>query len=146
MRHADLARFARLGVIASVQPQHAIDDRDLVNRLWAQQTSIGYPLASLRDAGVTLRFGSDAPVAALDPWQAISAAVSRTDDDREAWRPEERLSIDDALAASVRSALRPGDVADLVVVGADPLTATGPQLRVMPVETTVLAGRVTHTA
>lgn len=146
VRHADLARFARLGVIASVQPQHAIDDRDLVNRLWAQQTSIGYPLASLRDAGVTLRFGSDAPVAALDPWQAISAAVSRTDDDREAWRPEERLSIDDALAASVRSALRPGDVADLVVVGADPLTATGQQLRVMPVETTVLAGRVTHTA
>lgn len=146
VRHADLARFARLGVIASVQPQHALDDRDLVNRLWAQQTSIGYPLASLRDAGVTLRFGSDAPVAALDPWHAISAAVSRTDDDREPWRPEERLGIQDALAASVRSALRPGDVADIVLVGADPLTATGRQLRDMPVEATVLAGRVTYSA
>lgn len=146
VRHADLARFARLGVIASVQPQHALDDRDLVNRLWAQQTAIGYPLASLRDAGVLMRFGSDAPVAPLDPWQAISAAVTRTDDDREPWRPEERLSIDEALAASVRSSLRPGDVADIVVVGADPRTATGQQLRHMPVRTTVLGGRLTHTS
>ena len=82
VRHADLARFARLGVAASVQPQHALDDRDLVARHWAEQTAISYPLASLRNAGAELRFGSDAPVADLDPWQAISAAVSRTDDDR----------------------------------------------------------------
>ena len=81
VRHADLARFGRLGIIASVQPQHALDDRDLVGRHWAGQTSIGYPLGALRDAGVELRFGSDAPVAPLDPWQAIAAAVTRTDDD-----------------------------------------------------------------
>ncbi len=146
VRHADLARFARLGAIASVQPQHALDDRDLVSRLWGDQTSIGYPLASLRDAGVEIRFGSDAPVAPLDPWQAIAAAVSRTDDEREPWHPEERLRIDDALAASIRSSLRPGEVADIVVCGADPQTATGEQLRAMPVEATVLAGRITHTS
>ena len=144
VRHADLARFARLGVIASVQPQHALDDRDLVSRLWGEQTSIGYPLASLRDAGVEIRFGSDAPVAPLDPWQAIAAAVARTDDEREPWHPEERLSLDDALDASVRSSLRPGELADIVVCGADPRTASGEELRMMPVDATVLAGRITH--
>ncbi|WP_435744664.1 amidohydrolase [Microbacterium sp. PMB16] len=146
VRHADLARFARLGVIASVQPQHAIDDRDLIGKHWAEQTAISYPLASLRAAGAELRFGSDAPVAALDPWHAISAAVTRTDDDRAPWHPEERLTIDHALEASVRSSLRPGEPADIVLCGADPRTATGEQLRGMPVVATLLGGRVTHRA
>lgn len=146
VRHADLARFARLGVAASVQPQHALDDRDLVGVHWAGQTSIGYPLASLRDAGARLLFGSDAPVAPLDPWQAIGAAVDRTDDDRDPWHPEERLTIDQALAASARTSLRPGEPADVVLCGADPRTAHGAQLRNMPVLATVLAGRVTHRA
>ncbi|WP_217183836.1 amidohydrolase [Streptomyces sp. AC495_CC817] len=143
VRHADLARFGRLGVTASVQPQHALDDRDIVGRHWAGQTAIGYPLASLRDAGAALRFGSDAPVAPLDPWQAISAAVTRTDDDRDAWHPEERLSIDEALAASVRTQLRPGEPADVVLCGADP-RADESALHDMPVVATLLAGRVTH--
>lgn len=144
VRHADLARFARLGVIASVQPQHAVDDRDLVDRHWAEQTAVGYPLASLRDAGAQLRFGSDAPVADLDPWHAISAAVTRTDDGRDPWHPEERITFDQALEASVRSALRPGEPADIVLCAADPRTATGEELRSMTVLATVLAGRVTH--
>lgn len=146
VRHADLARFARLGVIASVQPQHAIDDRDIVGAHWALQTSIGYPLRALQDAGVELRFGSDAPVAPLDPWQAIDAAVTRTDDDRAPWHPEETVGIDAALRASVRSAVRPGEVADLVVCGADPGSVTGSELRRMPVAATVLGGRLTHRA
>ena len=144
VRHTDLARFARLGVIASVQPQHAVDDRDLVDRHWAEQTAVGYPLASLRDAGAVLRFGSDAPVAALDPWQAISAAVSRTDDERVAWHPEERITIDQAVEASVRSSLRPGEPADIVLCAADPLTSTGEGLRSMPIVATLLGGYVTH--
>ncbi|MGJ0388112.1 amidohydrolase family protein [Microbacterium sp. CGR1] len=146
VRHADLARFGRLGVIASVQPQHALDDRDLVGKHWAGQTSIGYPLGALRDAGVELRFGSDAPVAPLDPWQAIAAAVTRTDDDRDPWHPEERLTREQALQASVRTALRPGEVADIVLCGLDPLTASGSDLRGMPVVATMVAGRVTHGA
>lgn len=146
VRHADLARFARLGVIASVQPQHAVDDRDLVDRHWSEQTAIGYPLASLRNAGAQLRFGSDAPVAPLDPWQAISAAVARTDDDREPWHAEERLTFDQALDASVRTSLRPGEPADIVLCATDPRTATGEELRSMTVSATLLAGRVTHSA
>lgn len=144
VRHADLLRFARLGVIASVQPQHALDDRDFVEHHWAGQTSIGYPLSSLIAAGAELRFGSDAPVAPLDPWQALSAAVWRTDDDRPSWHPEESLTIDQALSASVRTALRPGEPADIVLTAADPRTADATTLRRMPVVATVLAGRVTH--
>ncbi len=144
VRHADLARFARLGVIASVQPQHALDDRDLVDGYWDRQTAMGYPLASLRRAGVELRFGSDAPVAPLDPWQAIAAAVTRTDDIREPWHPEERLSVDEALQASMRSSVRPGEPADIVLCDADPHTAPAAALRGMRVSATVLAGRITH--
>lgn len=146
VRHTDLARFARLGVIASVQPQHAVDDRDLVDRHWAEQTAIGYPLASLWQAGAQVRFGSDAPVAELDPWQAISAAVSRTDDERAAWHPEERVTLDQALDASVRSSLRPGEPADIVLCGADPRKASGELLRSMPVLATLLGGYVSHIA
>ena len=144
VRHADLARFARLGIVASVQPQHALDDRDLVEHHWAGQTAVEYPLAALHDAGAQLRFGSDAPVADLDPWQAIAAAVLRTDDDRAPWHPEERLTVDQAILASVRTSLRPGEQADIVVCAADPLTAPGDVLRGMPVVATLLGGRVTH--
>lgn len=146
VRHADLARFARLGVRASVQPQHAVDDRDLVEHHWAGQTAIGYPLASLRAAGAEVRFGSDAPVAPLDPWHAIAAAVWRTDDDRVAWHPEERLTLEQALEASVRTSLRPGQSADIVILGSDPRTADVAGLRTMPVTTTLLGGRLTHVA
>lgn len=144
VRHADLVRFGRLGVRASVQPQHAVDDRDLVEHHWAEQTAIGYPLASLRVAGAELRFGSDAPVAPLDPWQALSAAVWRTDDDRPAWHAEERLTLEQALEASVRTSLRPGEVADIALIGRDPRIADAIELRTMPVEATLLGGRLTH--
>ncbi|MGL3150577.1 amidohydrolase [Microbacterium sp. A82] len=144
VRHADISRIARLGLAASVQPQHAIDDRDLVEGYWAHQTAVGYPMATLLRAGVELRLGSDAPVAPLDPWATIAAAVARTDDDRDAWHPEEQLTRGEALAASVRSSTRPGDTADLVLCGADPHTASASTLRAMPVQATLLAGRITH--
>lgn len=144
VRHADIARIARLGLAASVQPQHALDDRDLVDGYWSDQTALGYPMASLLRAGVELRLGSDAPVAPLDPWQAIAAAVQRTDDEREPWHPEEQLTPDQALAASVRSEVRPGERGDLVVCEADPRTASAEALRRMPVLATLLEGRLTH--
>lgn len=150
VRHGDLARFARLGVAASVQPQHALDDRDAADVLWSAQTAIPYPLASLDRAGASLRFGSDAPVAPLDPWQAIAAAVFRTDDERAAWHPEERIDVETALAASAHrgtgtgAAVQPGADADLVLLGADPSTADARTLRSMPVSATVVGGWVTH--
>ncbi|WP_460795611.1 amidohydrolase [Microbacterium sp. GXF0217] len=144
LRHADLSRMARLGLAASIQPQHALDDRDLVARYWAGQTGVAYPMASLLRAGVELRLGSDAPVSPLDPWTAIAAAVTRADRGQDPWHPDERLSIDEAIGASVRTAVRPGDPADLVVCGLDPRSADGDALRRMPVRATLLGGRVTH--
>lgn len=146
IRHADVSRIARLGLAASIQPQHALDDRDIVGEYWAEQTALGYPMVSLLQAGVELRLGSDAPVAPLDPWATIAAAVHRTDDDREAWHHEESLTLNQALASSVRGAVRPGERADLVLCGADPRTASAGTLRRMPVLATLLGGRVTHLA
>ncbi|MFC7789657.1 amidohydrolase family protein [Microbacterium sp. MAHUQ-60] len=149
VRHADLARFARLGVVASVQPAHAVDDRDMVDDLWRYQQAISYPLAALLESGIPVRFGSDAPVAPLDPWRTIAAAVHRTDDEREAWHPEQRVGIDAALRASSRhgeASIELGAVADLVVCGADPTSADREMLRTMPVAATILGGRVTFQA
>ncbi|OZD30870.1 metal-dependent hydrolase [Rhodococcus sp. 06-1477-1B] len=148
--HADIPRFARLGVAASVQPEHALDDRDMTDAIWAEQSAQPYPLRALADSGANLRFGSDAPVAPLDPWAAIASAVFRTRDGRDPWQPHQRVDIDTAIAASTAGGstaaaeISPGAVADLVIVGADPLSADERGLRGMPVRTTLLAGRVTH--
>ena len=149
VRHADLARFARLGVVASVQPEHAVDDRDLVSRLWDGQQAVEYPLGSLFAAGIPVRFGSDAPVAPLDPWLTIAAAVHRTGDEREAWHPEERIRIETALQASSRhgtASVEIGAPADLALCARDPLGADREQLSTMPIAATLLGGRLTHRA
>ena len=83
-------RFAELAVIASVQPEHALDDRDVADRYWSGRTRRAFPLRSLLDAGAVLAFGSDAPVAPLDPWLAIAAAVHRTRDERPGGIPNRR--------------------------------------------------------
>lgn len=148
--HADIPRFARLGVGASVQPEHAIDDRDLTDALWADQTAMAYPLRALAAAGANLLFGSDAPVAPLDPWAAMAAAVHRTRDGRPAWRPEQSVDAATALAASSasgshsRATLMPGDAADLAVIDRDPLTADEEALRATQVIATLIEGRLTH--
>lgn len=145
---ADFERFARLGVVAGVQPEHAMDDRDVADRYWSGRTGRAFALASLLRAGATLALGSDAPVAPLDPWVTIAAAVARTGDDRAPWHPEQAISVEDALVASAdgRRALQAGGPADIAVLDLDPLTATADELRRMPVAATLLAGRFTHDA
>lgn len=142
---ADLPRFAQLGVTASVQPEHAVDDRDVADRYWHERTDRAFPLRALLDAGATLALGSDAPVAPLDPWISIAAAVGRTRGTDAPWHPEQRITAAEALAASVRPGTGPtvGAVADLAIVDLDPLAATPDQLRTMPVAATLLAGRPT---
>jgi predicted amidohydrolase YtcJ len=148
---SDLRRFARLGIGASVQPVHMLDDRDMTDSLWARQTARAYPLRALQDAGATLLFGSDAPVAPLDPWAAIAAAVWRTRDGREAWQPDQAIDAGTALAASTRggsaddaATIMPGEVSDLIVCETDPLTASADELRSMRVSATMIGGRLTH--
>ena len=141
---ADLPRFAALGVAASVQPDHALDDRDVADHYWSGRTNRAFPLRSLLDAGASLLFGSDAPVSPLDPWVTMAAAVGRARPVREPWHPEQSISAGEALAATTRSTIAVGQPADLVVTELDALASTPDQLRAMPVAATLLCGRFTH--
>ncbi len=147
VRSGDFARFGELGVTASVQPAHALDDRDAADSNWAGRTDRAFPLRSLLAAGATLAFGSDAPVARLEPWTAMSAATTRArQDGRGPWHPEQALTREEALAASTRGRgrVRAGDPADLVVLDGDPFAVSDAVFAAMPVAATLLAGRFTH--
>ena len=123
--HADdIARYARLGITASVQYSHATSDRELAARLWADRLDRAYPYRQLLDAGVRLAGGSDAPVEELDPLAGIAAAqecgVTR----------EEALESFTAAPAWLEGAedrrgrLSPGCDADLVILDGDRVRAT----------------------
>lgn len=144
----DFPRFAALGVVAGVQPAHQPDDRDAADHHWAGRTDRAFAYGSLHKAGATLEFGSDAPVSPLDPWDSIASAVTRTDDDRPGWHPEQCLSLETAVAASTggRTTVAAGDPADLVLVGRDIAHLPPSELRDLPIKATLLDGRFTHRA
>lgn len=155
VRLEDLGRMARLGVVASVQPAHLLDDRDVTMACWPDRAGRCFALRSMLDAGVPLAMGSDAPVAALDPWLTLAAAVHRTADAREPWHPEQAITVAEALAASTdgQGTLGVGSRADVVLLDDDPLgrdlasagtAAMGARLRDMSVAATFLGGRATH--
>ena len=147
VRAQDFARFGRLGLTASVQPAHALDDRDAADSNWAGRTDRAFPLRSLLAAGASLALGSDAPVAPLEPWTTMSAATTRARQDmRGTWHPEQALTRQEALTASTRGRgrIRAGDPADLAVLDVDPLTVPDAVFAAMPVAATLLAGRFTH--
>ncbi len=152
----DLPRFASLGIACSVQFSHAPSDRDLAERLWPERLDGAYAFRSLWDSGALLANGSDAPVEELDPVAGLAAGVLRTIDDREAWRPDERLTIEQALQAATvnpawltgderrRGKLLPGYLADLVVLDRDPLACEPEELRELEVVATMVGGRWVH--
>jgi predicted amidohydrolase YtcJ len=154
VRLDDLPRMARLGVRASVQPAHLLDDRDTTLRLWGDRADRCFALRSMVDAGVVLALGSDAPVAPLDPWLAMAAAVHRSADDREPWNPAESLTPAEALTSSTdgQPTLGIGSRGDVALLDADPLAAAADsgdaagRLRNMGVAATLVAGRPTHLA
>ena len=129
----DVGRFAELGVAASVQFSHAASDRDLADAFWDGKTGGAYAFRSLVDSGALVANGSDAPVEELDPLFGIRAGVTRTLDDRDAWHPEQAVTVEQALHATCvapawltgderrRGKLLPGYLADLVVLDRDPL-------------------------
>jgi predicted amidohydrolase YtcJ len=144
--------MGRLGVRASVQPAHLLDDRDVTEKCWPDRADRCFPLQSMIRAGVTLAMGSDAPVSRLDPWLAMAAAVHRSADEREPWNPAESLTAQQALAASTdgQPSIAPGSRGDVVLLDADPLGSNGDSmtvgrtLREMRVAATFVAGRPTH--
>ena len=152
----DVARFAELGVTASVQFSHAPSDRDIADRFWAGETGRAYAYRSLVDSGALLANGSDAPIEELDPLAGISAGVLRTLDGREAWHPEQAISVEQAVEATIlapawlarderrRGKLIPGYLADLVVLDRDPLAIPPEELPDVRVVATMLGGRWVH--
>lgn len=152
MTTSDIATMARLGVRASVQPVHLLDDRDPAAILWPDRTDRCFPLRSLVDAGVDVVLGSDAPVAPLDPWAAMAAAVHRSADDRAPWNSAESLTVAEALAASVdgQRTVAPGSRGDLILLDRDPLSVTSDSaaaaahLRSIEVDLTICDGAVVN--
>ena len=158
IEHAQLVRrdalpaMARLGLRASVQPAHLLDDRDLTELCWPDRSERCFAFRWMVEAGVQLALGSDAPVSPLDPWLAIAAAVHRSADDRPPWHPEQALTVREALAASVdgQRSVHSGMRADLVLLDADPLAPAddtaeqAARLRAMPIALTLVDGEVVH--
>ena len=154
----DVARFAEIGVACSVQFTHAPSDRDLADRFWGDRTESAYAFRSLWDSGALVANGSDAPVEELDPLAGIRAGVLRTIDERPAWHPEQTLSIEQVLQATivnparlsgdehVRGKLLPGYLADLVVLDRDPLECPPDELESVEVVATMVGGRWVHNA
>lgn len=151
IKESDIARMAALGVVASVQPGHLLDDRDVAEQCWADRTERCFMFSTMINSGVRLALGSDAPVAPLDPWLAVAAAVHRSADARAPWHAEQALTPAQALTASTDgiTEIRPGGPGDVLLLDADPLAAgesaeQAQRLRSMPVALTVVAGRVVH--
>jgi len=122
----DMTRMGKMGVIASMQPIHAIADRELADALWPAVTKHSYAWRALERAGVKLAFGSDAPVEVADPLAGIEAATTWRRD--AGWHPELALTRASALRAYTSSAayaagmerelgaLRAGRLCDMTVV------------------------------
>ncbi len=154
IRRDDIPRVAALGLRASVQPAHLWDDRDVAGVCWPDRADRCFPFRSLSDAGVPLALGSDAPVAPLDPWLALAAAVHRSADERDPWNAPEALTVAQALAASTDGQTTPtvGGRGDLVLLDDDPTRPVGDSaavsahLRSLTVAATLVAGRPTHLA
>jgi predicted amidohydrolase YtcJ len=159
---ADVPRFGKLGVIASVQPYHAIDDGRWAERaVGHERLRDCYPFRRLLQTGAVLAFGSDWFVAPASPLEGIYAAVTRRTIDGahpEGWVPEEKITVEEALTAYTRSAafasfeeevkgsLAAGKLADFVLLERDLRRVPAEEIREVPVRLTVVGGQVIYEA
>jgi len=162
LREEDFARFAKLGVIASMQPYHAIDDgRWAEKRLGHKRARWSYAWRSMLRAGAPLAFGTDWPVAPLNPLLGIYAAVTRATLDGkhpDGWFPEEKLSVEEALRAYTygsayaafeekeKGSIAPGMLADLAVLSEDLFSIPPEKIKDAHVVLTVVGGKVVYRA
>ncbi|MBO0700995.1 MAG: amidohydrolase [Zavarzinella sp.] len=161
LRPSDYRRFKELGVIASMQPYHAIDDgRWAEGRIGPKRCASSYAFRSLKAAGAVLAFGSDWPVAPLDVLAGIDGAVNRRTLDGkhpDGWFPEQRITVADAIEAYTlgsaygafeekdRGSIRAGKLADLVVLSRDILDpAERDKIADTKVQTTIVGGKVVY--
>ncbi|MFZ4619523.1 MAG: amidohydrolase [Bacteroidota bacterium] len=156
----DFARFAKLGVIASVQPYHAIDDgRWAVKRIGDERCKTTYPFRSFLKNGIKMCFGSDWTVAPLDPLLGIYAASTRRTTDGanpNGWYPEQKITVKEAVECYTinnayaafeekeKGSITPGKLADLVVLSDDILNIDPAVIDSVKVEMTILGGNIIY--
>lgn len=154
---ADIARFGKHGIIASMQPVHQTSDREMAEkRLGPVRLAGAYAWKSIEASGARIAFGSDVPVEASDPFDGWAAAISRTGADGQplgGWQPQERVSREEAFAAYTAGGayagfaegrfgrLIAGERADFVLVDRDPFLAAPSELRQTKVNEVWLNGR-----
>jgi predicted amidohydrolase YtcJ len=154
---ADLERMKRLGVVASVQPFHAVADRDIAERYWGKRARRAYAYHTMQQMGIPLSLGSDAPVETFDPLRILYAATQRRDDStrqRPPWLPDQALPLDQALwdytmgaayaGSEERSkgSLAPGKLGDAVVLRENCFTLPQETLADNGVQATILGGKI----
>jgi predicted amidohydrolase YtcJ len=159
---ADIPRFAGIGVIPSMQPYHAIDDGRWADKvIGAERSRTTYAFRSLLDAKARVAFGSDWFVAPPTPLEGIYAAVTRrTLDNRNpnGWVPEQKITVEESLKAYTSEAayamfeearkgvLKPGHLADLVVIDRDLTRIEPATIREAKVRITMVGGKVVYEA
>ena len=162
MAQKDFERFAKLHVIASMQPYHAIDDgRWAEKRLGHDRARYSYAWRSFLDQGVTLAFGTDWPVAPLNPMLGLYAAVTRATLDGKnpgGWIPDEKITLPEAIEAYTMGAafaefqerekgsITPGKLADMVILSDNIFNLKPEAIRDVKVETTIVGGKVVYAA
>ena len=159
VRPEDVARLARLDVVASVQPIHVTDDMPMTEKSVGERACFSYPFRDMWDAGVTLALGSDCPVADPNPLWGIHAAVTRQQRDGAppgGWYPQQRLTVAEAVwgfsmgAALVAGredelgSIAPGKLADLIVLDRDIFAIDPMEISQTQVVMTVFDGRVVY--
>ncbi len=153
----DLQKLGKHGIISSMQPVHQTSDRTMAEaRLGTERLTGAYAWQSIAKAGGKLAFGSDVPVESADPFAGLATAMTREDAAGQpfgGWRPEERVSREQALAGFTTGAayaafaetkvgsLTPGHHADFILIDVDPLLASPSDLRKAVVKETWVGGR-----
>lgn len=156
----DFAKFARLGVIASMQPYHAIDDgRWAEKRIGHERGKTTYAFRTFLDRGVKLAFGSDWTVAPLNPFTGIYAAVTRATLDGKnpgGWYPEQKITLAEAIEAytmgsayaefseSQKGSITPGKLADVILLDSDLFAIPAEKIKDVKVRATIVGGRVVY--
>lgn len=158
VRRADLPRYAKLRVIASIQPSHCIDDmRWAPKRIGVERCKMAYNFKSFLDASIPVAFGTDWYVEPLDPRLGLYAAVTRETVEggpKDGFLPEERIPLDVAIDLYTRGSayaefaddrkgtLEPGKLADLAIFAQDLFKLEPRQILTTPVDLTMVGGRV----
>jgi len=160
IRREDINRFAKIGVIASVQPYHCIDDGVWAEkRIGPERIKTTHPYKSLIKSGAVVAFGTDWPVAPLNPLYGIYASVTRQTVDGKypnGWIPEEKLSVEDAIKCytlnaayasfeeKIKGSIEIGKLADLVVLSDDILSIDPSDIKNVQVEKTIFNGEIVY--